>query len=313
VRIIRRQDRRPTLKAMVRHWLGVGKSFLVIPRILAQLGFRGARIVGLSENGNTLLRLNRSYPMGFRGDVIEVPRDKVIFEAIRRRGHWSLDLSEFLREGLDEDRSALFDIGANIGVVALQTMRTSIRPHHYILFEPLPRNFSALQRNIQHANLGLDSTIEFHQVALSDRAGNAEFYTEAINYGNSSLFGSAMTFPQDAIRHRVRTVNTADFFGGLGSKFTRVVIKCDAQGADALILSRIPLPIWKKCGRAAVELWALSELKKPDIDECMSHFGGFDLLSWDPQFKSVANIEKVREFWSSGSGEIRDLYMIKTT
>ena len=90
--------------------------------------FRGARIVGVSQNGNTILRLNKNYALGRKGTDLELPQDLVIFESVKSRGDWELEESEFLAIALRKvgkipnSKAALLDIGANTGLVTLQAM-----------------------------------------------------------------------------------------------------------------------------------------------------------------------------------------------
>ena len=95
--------------------------------------------MGASKGGNTLLTLNRNSPLGPRGTIISIPRDRVVFESVRQEGSYSPDVSEFLRGGLDSapqpsTPAALLDIGANTGLVSLQTMNSTKDSHEYFLF-----------------------------------------------------------------------------------------------------------------------------------------------------------------------------------
>ena len=141
---------RPTVKALALDLLGKARKLLAIWRF--QL-WPAARSVDILENGNHLVKLTRHSPLGKRGSILELPRDKVMFGAVQRSGYWDLELSHFLREGLDgkqmlEEKSALLDIGANTGLVTLQTMNIAAGRHDYFLFEPIPRHVSAIRRNL---------------------------------------------------------------------------------------------------------------------------------------------------------------------
>jgi len=110
----------------------IWKYFLTIRkplrRFVVKLGFLGAKVIGISPSGNTLLELNKNYALGCKGTVIELPRDKMIYEFIKNRGGWELEDSEFLANGLRKASKqldvdiALLDIGANTGLVTLQAL-----------------------------------------------------------------------------------------------------------------------------------------------------------------------------------------------
>ena len=162
--------RRPRPAAISRHLIGRWRRYLREPRVfLADAGLAGARIVGTSKGGNTLLTLNRNSPLGPRGTIISLPRDRVVFESVRQEGSYSPDVSEFLRGGLDavpqaKTRAALLDIGANTGLVTLQTMNSAIESHEYFLFEPLPRHVEAIKHNLSNASA--KEKVHVHQVGL---------------------------------------------------------------------------------------------------------------------------------------------------
>lgn len=102
--------------------------------------FHSAFVVGEAANGNRILRLRRGMPLGKKGALLQIPRDEIIFEEVRKFGHWepaeSLFLSQAMarlqeRDGIIE--TLLLDIGAKTGLVTLQ-------PHSY--------RFTAIHGNV---------------------------------------------------------------------------------------------------------------------------------------------------------------------
>ncbi len=276
--------------------------------------FPAARVVGISTSGNHLLRLNRASPLGKMGAIVELPMDAVIFRAVQRSGHWSFDLSRFLREGLDgkqvpEGKAALLDIGAHTGLVTLQVSNITTGSHDYFLFEPIPRHVSAIHRNLDTASL--DARIHLIPLALSDRNGISEIFTEIVNHGNSSLWEEVVGPPGGYFRTSIDTVDTAEYFAGFGQEFSRFVIKCDTQGMDQIILSRLPLDVWKRVERAAVEVWALPEVESSDVHTLLDVWRDFRLISWDVDLRSVVSLDEVRDFWTGQTGRFRDLYLVR--
>ena len=51
-----------------------------------KIGLVGAKYIGNTVNGNTLLKLNRNYALGDKGFTVQLPKDKAIFEYIRFQG-----------------------------------------------------------------------------------------------------------------------------------------------------------------------------------------------------------------------------------
>ena len=272
----------------------------------------GAQIVGTSPSGNSLLKLSRSSALGHRGAIIKVPRDRVIFESVRQEGAYSSDISDFLAKGLDSNldlrkKSALIDIGANSGLITLQTARMAQGLHHYFLFEPLPAHAEAIRHNLD--NLPKTVPVEVHQIALSDQNGQATIFTEMLNHGNSSFLQQAIAHPDEQIRTTVETVDTGHFFADFGANFDRFVLKCDTQGMDAAILSRIPERIWERVERAAVEIWALPDIGEAEVQHTLYLWSSFNRIAWDPNFRQTTTLAEVAKFWTNKSRAERNLFL----
>lgn len=303
---------RPSVKALIVHMLKTmmkGRDERIL-EYLCDLGITGAKVLGPTEAGNSLLRLNKKSPLGKRGSVIELPADNVIFKQVRRWGRWEPEISDFLRGGLDLTeskmrRSALLDIGANSGLITLQTMLAARQTHEFFLFEPLPQHVAAIKRNLG----AMSKRCHIVPSALSKSAGFETIYTEKRNYGNSSVLKSALSNPDHEIKTRIETVDTEAFFHDFGREFGNFVIKSDTQGMDALILSRIPRHIWDKTSRAVVEVWALPEIEGEDVRRLIKHWHAFGAISWNRELFPRIEKEEIEEFWLSKSGQQRNLFL----
>ena len=271
--------------------------------------------MGTSKGGNTLLTLNRNSPLGQRGTIISLPRDRVVFESVRQEGSYSPDVSEFLRGGLDaapqtSSPAALLDIGANTGLVSLQTINSAKGSHECFLFEPLPRHVEAISHNLSNASV--KDKVHVHQIALSNQAGTATIFTEQLNHGNSSFLQEAIVYPAEQLETLVETVDTAQFFRDFGKEFDRFVIKSDTQGMDALILSLVPPRIWERVQRAAVEVWALPNTDTSDVERVLDVWRSFDSVSWGPDLKDKIGFQEVFDFWTGKSSHEKNLFLSRT-
>jgi FkbM family methyltransferase len=296
-------------KRLIKKWLYIAKN--IVSLIGVRMGFLGARIVGTTPNGNTLLQLNKNYALGPKGTVLELPMDLVIFKHVREWGAWELNESKFLARGLkiacrNTPKVALLDIGANTGLVTLQAMNLSTTLAEVFLFEPVPRHTSAIKKNLRNL-----SSIHVNEFGLSDKNGESTIFTEATNHGNTSLLNSVI--PEiGMISTQIQLVETTTYCNKFLNNFDRYVIKCDTQGMDALILSRIPDWVWKNCESAIIEVWALDEISKKDVEALLSMCQEFEYVAWQPNNrKEKIGLSEVSEFWLSKSGAHKNLFLSK--
>ncbi len=298
------------LKKAIRRLLSILKGEVI--RICVKLRLMGARDVGVTAYGNHLLRLNKDYALGRKGTVLELPKDDIIYKYVKFKGNWELGDCRFLARGLKKAclqlhlKTALIDIGANTGLVTLQTMNLSGTANDLFLFEPIPKHALAISNNLKGY-----SNIHLGEFALSDKNGRAAIYTQATNHGNSSLFDQVVP-SSGMISTQIKLVSTEEYCGNSLNDYECYVIKCDTQGMDAIILSRFPDRIWQNCESAVIEVWALPEIKKQDVDRLLSKFQGFNYISWYPEGNSVLELEEVSQYWLSKLGSQRNLYLSKT-
>jgi FkbM family methyltransferase len=287
--------------------------------VFLKLGRIGARVIGTNQVGNTLLRLNRDYPVGKKGFVIELPRDEVIFNQLKYTGSWEREISEFLASGLkkislrNDPKAAMIDIGANCGFISLQTMNISQTPDDYFLIEPLPRHVHALRNNLE--KMSKSKKINIFEFALSDKNGCSEIYTERLNQGNSTILPNVVQSYDNSVTN-IRLLDTKSFCDDYLSEFSDYVIKSDTQGMDALILSRIPIKIWKNVESAVIEVWALPEVLESDVHNLLAMWKEFDCISWSSNSTETGggllHLEDVRKFWLSKSRVERNLFLSKS-
>jgi FkbM family methyltransferase len=294
-------------------WIWIIKY--AVGRIGALFNFSGAKVVGTTISGNTMMQLNKSNALGRKGSIIEIPRDEVIFNKIRFDGTYDLEESKFISKGLKKACSvpkakvALIDIGANIGLVTLQAMNLAKSDNEVFCFEPIPQHVTALRNNL--SELSKKVRVNIQEFGLSDKNGTATIFTEKTNRGNSSLLQSVV--PENGrTQSEIRLVDTKTHFENNFMGFTSFVIKCDTQGMDALILSRIPNLIWENTICAEIEVWALPSILTEDVDTLLCALNKFDLKSWSPNEIQEADIEEIRAYWLGKSGTWRNLYLSKS-
>ena len=291
----------------------ITKTFVIfkilIHSILSRYGFSGAKLVGKTDYGNSFLKLNKNCALGYKGSTIELPRDQTIYKYIKLYGYWEIEEANFLAKFLKklcenkDFKVAFLDIGANTGLVTLQTMNIANTDNSVFLFEPIPRHVSAIKHNLKGF-----SNISINNFALSNKNGRSKIYTQINNHGNTSLIQSLVPSNR-CITTSIKLVDTKHYFHKNLKEFDKYVVKSDTQGTDALILSRIPKRVWQNTECAVIEVAALPEIDKIDVDNLLLMFNSFEIISWHPNLKQKISLKEIREFWLSKSGSQRNLFL----
>lgn len=132
------------------------------------------------------------------------------------------DEPEYFRAMLDALRpdDVFYDVGANIGLVALHAARIC----RTLAFEPDPSFFARLERNLE---LNPELTVDAYAIAIGDTAGTATLFTDGAGGNSPSLMHHGENGTAEV---RVRTLDT---LAGLPAP---TVIKLDIEGAEVLAL-----------------------------------------------------------------------------
>ncbi len=118
----------------------------------------------------------------------------------------------------------LFDIGANVGLVALHASHKC----RTVAFEPDPAFLSRLQRNL---DLNPGVSVDVQPVAISDHDGTATLFTDGAGGSSPSLVHQRGE--KEAIEVRAQTLDTIVAGGTLPAP---TVLKLDIEGAEILAL-----------------------------------------------------------------------------
>ena len=292
---------------LLQKWRWMIKWFL-----FPKLRISGARITENTVNTNSRLVLNKSHTLGEKNVVIEVPKDKVIFEHVKRLGHWEMEVCLFLSNGLREISTrekkigTLVDLGANSGLISLQVGRMVNSKAAMVLVEPILMHVEAINFNLSILREKCD--IRIFPIALGRRNERLDIYSDVDNFGNTSLSIDAMP-DNNYLSQKIDVVDARDWAVANLDESEFFVIKSDLQGHDALVLSRIPERIWEKTERAVVEIWASKEIDVNDVSGCIRMWGMHKRLSWDWAGKLTCTPEEVRTFWLSQDNTQRNLYI----
>lgn len=131
-------------------------------------------------------------------------------------------LVELFRSSISAGMTVL-DIGAFVGYFTLIAARAVGASGHVYAFEPDPRNFGLLERNVR-AN-GFVERVEMVRAAVSDRPGRSSFLMDRGDSSSSSL----IVTPGPANETTVEVVALDEF---LAPESHVDVVKMDIQGAE---------------------------------------------------------------------------------
>jgi FkbM family methyltransferase len=283
--------------------------------LLRKLRVSGTRVIGQSTSGNVILTNHRTNALGNKRARIHVPKDKVIFEHLRLFGQWELAESIFLAAGLKGLKmrpirnGAFLDIGANTGLITLQTMNLARTGHDAILVEPIPRHVDAIRNNLE--NTVVKGKVRIFQFGLSDEDKSEDIFSEGNNFGNSSILESVIP-PGSKIRTQIELRKTSSFVLQELQSYDGFVIKCDTQGFDAKILSQLTASIWNSTEAAVVEVWALKEIDPTDVTRCIELWKHFTNVSWSSSIRENIGFEEVYDFWTARNNASRNLFLSKS-
>lgn len=267
-----------------------------------------AKVVGFTPEKNVRIRMHKNTPLASREATIELPKDRVIFRTVLRYGTWEIEESEFLAKAIKEissksNKVALVDIGANSGLVSLQTSNLSGTNHDIVLFEPLSKHTKAIKHNLSNLN----NKFFINEFGLGLEDGIAEFYTQGSNFGNSSLLKTLVP-SKNLIKNEIVIKETAQVTESLLNQYESIVLKCDIQGMDSVVLARISENIWEKIVAGVIEVHAHEQIDIRDIEILLKKLTRYNFLAWDSQFTDTITLKDLRDFWLAKNNSEKNLF-----
>lgn len=175
------------------------------------------------------LRPKGTISLEFRGHTVSLDADDLeITRSVLSLGGWERFETEIFNRVVGKGMTVV-DVGANVGHYTLEAARNVGEEGKVYAFEPEPRNFDLLCRNV-NAN-GYRNVIPV-RAALSDRAGTAGMILCGKNMGGHRIRG----FAKDDFSAESINVETMTLDECLGSRGVRVdAIKMDAEGWEPAI------------------------------------------------------------------------------
>ena len=120
-----------------------------------------------------------------------------------------------------------FDIGANIGWYSIN-IASAYRDVKIFSFEPIPKTYAHLNRNVQ---LNLLKNITAYNFGFSDREDEFPFYYYPEGSGNASSANLTGRDDVEVVNCKVKTLDDFIFETGQHIDF----MKCDVEGAELMV------------------------------------------------------------------------------
>jgi FkbM family methyltransferase len=155
------------------------------------------------------------------------PNDQVMTPTILVLGHWEMaETAQFIRVVKPGD--TIVDAGANVGYYTVIGSRLVGERGKVYAFEPEPKNFALLQKNVSLNGL---ANVILEQKALSNRKGILKLFIAGDNKGDHRIYQ-----PHGESRPSVdvEAVRLDDYFKDYPRGID--VLKTDTQGAEGVIL-----------------------------------------------------------------------------
>jgi FkbM family methyltransferase len=142
---------------------------------------------------------------------------------------------------------AVIEIGANVGIYSLffDTLiksRTACRLRRVYAFEPSRKAYGRLLANLAANDA---QSVEPFALAISDETGFALFYEPEGHLTNGSLSKEFAEKCSDTVRDSVVATLSGSALGPLFAPHERILLKVDAEGAEAPILAAMA-PVLKR-------------------------------------------------------------------
>ena len=93
--------------------------------------------------------LKKNTPLGKKGENIKLFFDQIITPNVIKNGSWDIFIVNFIKKFSKKKISYSFiDVGANIGLMSRQILKTGIKINSIFCFEPEISNFLLLKKNV---------------------------------------------------------------------------------------------------------------------------------------------------------------------
>jgi FkbM family methyltransferase len=274
--------------------------------------------ISTDNQGNVLLKFRRDCKVAKKGDLLKVPRDKIIFEYLKNLGRWAQEESDFIVEQLNkfEDyastKSVVVDMGANVGLISLQIARKANFVPEFIFVEPIPQHLEALK-----FNLSGNSEIKSYKIceyALAKSSAKGSIVINHFNLGASYVsnilpknLGNDFTIESIQIKG-INDFVLENLFG-----YERIFLKSDLEGFDLEVLGNLPSDYWNKVTAGVIEVISNKNSDMHALENILKQLDSFSVVTWNPYVRTKLSSLEISNFWlDSETYMTRNLFFTRT-
>lgn len=150
------------------------------------------------------------------------------------------------------DGGTVLDVGANIGLSAIEFARTAGAGGKVIAFEPHPDTAARLRANLERNGIG---NVEIVQSAVGASAGTVTF-----NESADATLSSASLVPRNLLRSFEVPLTTVDIAWAAAGKPKVSALKIDVEGGELAVLQGAAELLARDHPAILLEAWGAAQL-----------------------------------------------------
>jgi FkbM family methyltransferase len=283
-------------------------------RLRIHLGLTPFSEIQTDSDGVAFLKARVKTPLAARGEVIAIPKDRMIYSYVKNYGQWGTTEARFLENVVihpylqSSTKILLIDLGAHAGLVSKIFLdKLPDADIETILVDPLSKNIKAQVFNLKR----YATRIKHCPKAISFSSGLANFEIDSENIGASRLSNAVQISDGDR-NILVETISIPDFETKyLHGNSRSIVLKSDLEGIDAKILNSFSDQTWSRIIGGVFEFDSTSVLNADEINALAEKLSQFR-TSFDANMSTVLSEIDFRSIWISDQRLLSNLYFVRT-
>ena len=172
------------------------------------------------------LKILKNCSLGQKNESINLPIDNIILPSILKNGAWESHIIKIIKKYSKKRRFIFLDIGANIGLISRQVIKSKINISKIFCFEPDKEKIKFIRYNLANYK-----NIKIMNYGLGKKDINLKLYKNIYNFGDTSFIKKTSNFS----KAKIKNINNF-FMKNLSSNKLPIIYKSDTQGMDEEII-----------------------------------------------------------------------------